>query len=81
MFGVPQWPILGPLQFNIFFCNLFLIIKNIGIASYADNSPYTTGKAIGEAIQKVENVTKALFQWFSDSQMEDNPDKCHFLCS
>ena len=81
MFGVPQWSILGPLQFNIFFCDLFLIIKNIGIASYADNSPYTAGKAIGEVIQKVENVTKALFQWFSDNQMEDNPDKCHFLCS
>ena len=81
MFGVPQWSILGPLQFKIFFCDLFLIIKNIGIASYADNSPCTTGKAIGEVIQKVENVTKALFQWFSNNQMEDNPDKCHFLCS
>ena len=81
MFGVPQWSILGPLLFNIFFCDLFLIIKNIDIASYADNSPYNTGKTIEEVIQKLENATKTLFQWFSDNQMVDNPDKCQFLCS
>ena len=32
-------------------------------------------------IEKLENVSKTLFQWFSDNQMKANPDKCHFLCS
>ena len=82
LFGVPQGSILGPLLFNIFLCDLFLIMDNIDFASYADdNTPYTTGDSIEEVIQKLENASKALFQWFSDNQMKANPDKCHFLCS
>ena len=82
MFGVPQGSILGPLLFNIFLCDLFLIMENIDIASYADdNTPYTTGNSIEEVIQKLENAAKTLFQWFSDNQMKANPDKCHFLCN
>ena len=80
MFGVPQGSILGPLLFNIFLCDLFLVMENIDISSYVDdNTPYTTGNSIEEVIQKLENAAKTLFQWFSDNQMEANPDKCHFL--
>ena len=82
LFGVPQWSILGPLLFNIFLCDLFLNLENIGIASYADdNMPYTTGNSIEEVIQKLENAAKTLFPWFSDNQMKTNPGKCHLLCS
>ena len=82
MFGVPEGSILGPLLFNIFLCDLFLIMENIGIASYADdNTPYTTGNSIEEVIKKSENAAQTLFQWFSDNQMKANPDKCHFLCN
>ena len=79
-YGVPQGSIVGPLLFNIFLSDLFLIMQNI--ASYADdNTPYTTGNSIEEVIQKLENAAKTLFQWFSDNQMKGNPDKCHFLCN
>ena len=82
MFGFPQGSVLGPLLFNTFLCDLFLIMENIDIASYADdNTPYTTGNSIEEVIQKLENAAKTLFQWFSDNQMKANPDKCHFLCN
>ena len=68
MFGVPQGSILGPLIFNIFLCDLFLIMENIGIASYADdNTPYTTGNSIEEVIEKLENAAKTLFQWLSEN--------------
>ena len=82
MFGVPQGSILEPLSFNIFFCDLFLIMENIDIASYADdNTPYTIGNSIDEVIQKIKNAAQTFFQWFSDNQMKANPDKCHFLCN
>ena len=78
MVAVPQ----GSLLFNIFLCDLFLVMENIDIAIYADdNTPYTTGNSIEEVIQKLENAAKTLFQWFSDNQMKANPDKCHFLYS
>ena len=82
MFGVPRGSILGPLLFNIFLCDLLLIMENIDISSYADdNVPYNTGNSIEEVIQKLENPAKTLFQWFRDNRMKANPDKCHFLCS
>ena len=78
MFGVTQGSIRRPLLFNIFLCDLFLIIENIDIASYADdNTPYTTGNSIEEVIQKLENAARTLCQWFTDNQMKANPDKCH----
>ena len=41
MFGVRQGSILGSLLINVFLCDLFLIMKNIDIAYYADDTRHT----------------------------------------
>ena len=59
IFKDSQGSILRPLLFNIFLCNLFLIIENLDIADY--NTPYTTVNSTEEVIQKLGNAAKTLF--------------------
>ena len=82
IFGVPQGLILGPLLFNIFLIDLFFIIKDTDVASYADdNTPYVSIDNIGRVIKSLEETSEILFKWFNDNLMKINPDKCHLLVS
>ena len=63
-------------------CDLFFILEEIDIASFADETtPYAIGNSVDEIRNLLENTSKKLFKWFSDNQMKANPDKCHFLMS
>ena len=82
LFGVPQGSILGPLLFNIFLADLFFIVKDIDIASYADdNTPFIVEDNIENVIASLEEATNALFDWFDNNRLKSNPDKCHALVS
>ena len=82
LFGVPQGSILGPLLFNIFLSDLFLIVKDVNIASYADdNTLYDSCDTIEEVILSLQSSSEKLFQWLSDNQMKGNPEKCHLIMS
>ena len=82
LFGIPQGSILGPLIFNIFLADLFFVLKDIDIASYADDStPFTVENNIDNVIASLEQVSDALFNWFKNNRLKNNVDKCHVLVS
>ena len=82
LFGVPQGSILGPILFNIFLSDLFLVVQNVDFASYADdNTIYSSAENIDEVIFTLQESSKKLFKWFTDNQMKSNNDKCHLIVS
>ena len=73
---------MGPLLFNIPVSDLFFIVKDVNVASYADdNTLYDSCDTIEEVILSLQSSSEKLFQWLSDNQMKGNPEKCHLIMS
>ena len=80
IFDVSQSSILGSLLFNIFLEDLFFILNNVDIASYADdNTLNIVADDINGVIKSLEKSFKALFEWFKNNLLKSNADKCHLL--
>ena len=79
LYGFPQWSILEPLPFNIFFCDLFYFLKGTDIASYADDTtPYNTNFIQEQVINKLAKSSLILFKWFNNNYLKE---KSHVLIS
>ena len=62
---------LGVTLVNIFLIDLFLIVKDVNIASYADDiTLYDSHDTIEEIILLLQSSSQKPFQWLSDNQMK-----------
>ena len=78
--GVPQGSIFGPLFFNIFVCDLFLILGDTYFASYADdNTPYTINHNTDSVTKSLKKLSILLLSWFKESKLQLNLDKCRLM--
>ena len=71
---------MGPLLFNIFISDFFLILNNTETESYADNNTtYCSYKNFEDVITSLERTADDFFTWFNNNGMKADADKCHLL--
>ena len=80
MTSVPQDSILGPLLFNIFNNDLFLLASRSYLSNYADDN---TLHAFGFHLEEVKNISRidfdAVMRWIYGNYMTLNTRKFHFM--
>jgi hypothetical protein len=77
--GVPQGSHLGPLLFNLFICDLSIILKDINHLFYADDLKiYHEIKTLEDA-QFLQNKLNDLDNWCNFNKLKLNVEKCHSI--
>ena len=79
--SITQGSILGPIFFNINLCGLFLIVKNVDIVSFADDSILDMLANIINVVEKLGYSGSSFFKCLANNRMQKNANKFHALLS
>ena len=78
--GVPQGSVLGPLRFDVFVNDSFLLVKCTNICNYADDTTICASHQTLEAfIRQLETDGTLVAKSFSDNFLKLNDDKCNLM--
>ena len=74
--GVPQRSILGPILFNVFINDLYMLLNSNNLFNFADDKTISTFSVTVEGLINIlQTETEKSLDWMENNDMIVNPDK------
>ena len=78
--GISRNFISGPLLFNIFINDIFLVVEKSDICNFADdNTLYSHGRNLPLILNNLERDIRNPFYWFKINSLKANPGEFQFM--
>ena len=78
--GVSQGSVLGPLLFNLYINDLFLMVTDTAVCNFADDTTiFAADCQLDKVLERLETDALILSKWFPENFMKLNAGKCHLL--